>query len=68
MGASEQMGVYHGCTNLQSEQIRSLCFLIQYPNHLVEMKPQLLLKRIVSIKKVSLSTVLNTRYYLGPGS
>lgn len=26
MWAPEQMGVYYGCTNSQSEQIRSLCF------------------------------------------
>ncbi len=25
MGAPEQTGVYYGCTNLQSEPIRSLC-------------------------------------------
>lgn len=58
MGAPEQMGVYYGCTNSQSEQIRSLCFfLIRYPNLLGKMKPQPLMKRIVSIKKFSLSRI-----------
>lgn len=68
MRAPKQIGVYYNFTNSQSEQIRALCFLIRYPNHLGEMKPQPLIKRIVSIKIISLSTVLNTRYYLGPGS
>lgn len=68
MGAPEQMGVYYGCTNLQSEPIRSLCIFIRQPNLLREMKPKSLMKRIVSIKNISLLTVLNTRYYLGPGS
>jgi hypothetical protein len=62
MGAPEQTGVYYGCTNLQSEPIRSLCIFIRHTNLLGEMKPQPLIKRIVSIKKVSFSTVLNTRY------
>ena len=68
METLEQTGVYFNCANSQSEQIRSLCIFIRHSNLLRRMKPQPLMKRIVSIKKVSLSAVLNTRYYLGPGS
>ena len=35
MGASEQMDVYYGCTNLQSEPIRSLCIFNSVSESLV---------------------------------
>lgn len=51
MSVPEQMGVYYGCTNLQSEPIRSLCIFIRQPNIFREMKPQPQLKRIIKYKE-----------------
>ena len=47
MGALEKTGVYYGCTNLQSEPIRSLCIFIRRSNIFRKMKPKSFMKRIV---------------------